>query len=35
MLLLVYAYLDQVLALGLGHQRLELGGSESVDETSL
>ena len=30
-----WAYLDQVLALGLGHQRLELGGGEGVDETSL
>jgi hypothetical protein len=29
------SYLDQVLALGLGHQRLELGGGEGVDETSL
>lgn len=28
-------YLDQVLALGLGHQRLELGGGESIDETGL
>lgn len=31
----VITYLDQVLALGLGHQRLELGGGESVDETGL
>jgi hypothetical protein len=29
------AYLDQVLALGLGDQRLELGSGEGVDETSL
>lgn len=31
----VCTYLDQVLALGLGHQRLELRGGESVDEASL
>lgn len=29
------AYLDQVLTLGLGHQRLQLGSGEGVDETSL
>lgn len=34
-MMLVGSYLDQVLALGLGHQGLELGGGESVDETSL
>lgn len=28
-------YLDQVLALGLGDQRLELGGREGVDQTGL
>ncbi len=27
-------YLNQVLALGLGDQRLELGGGEGVDQTS-
>lgn len=32
---LEWAYLDQVLALGLGHQRLELGSGEGVDETGL
>ena len=32
---LEWSYLDQVLALGLGHQRLELGSGEGVDETSL
>lgn len=34
-LMSVITYLDQVFALGLGDQRLELGGGESVDETSL
>jgi hypothetical protein len=33
-LALEWTYLDQVLALGLGHQRLKLGSSEGVDETS-
>lgn len=27
------AYLDEVLALGLGDQRLKFGGSEGVDKT--
>jgi len=29
------AYLDEVLALGLGHQRLQLGCGEGVDEARL
>ena len=29
------AYLDQVLALGLGYQRLQLGSSEGVYQTGL
>lgn len=29
------AYLDEVLALGLGHQRLQLRCGEGVDESSL
>jgi hypothetical protein len=28
-------YLDQILPLGLGHERLELGGGEGVDQTRL
>lgn len=28
-------YLDQILALGLGHERLKLGGGEGVDQTRL
>lgn len=28
-------HLDEVLALGLRHQWLKLGGGESIDETSL
>jgi hypothetical protein len=29
------AYLDKILALGLGHQRLQLGCGEGVDEARL
>jgi len=29
------AYLDQVLAFGLGYKRLQLGGCEGVDKTGL
>jgi hypothetical protein len=32
--MLEWTYLDQVLSLGLGHQRLELGSGEGVNETS-
>lgn len=28
-------YLDEILALGLGDERLQLGGGEGVDETGL